>query len=264
MAGASLLTSCHDLPTGVMDEKELSSLLADMQVAEAYYLVEGLPGQSRAGMTNEDSVRKVIRQDILRRHSVSQKEFDATLDWYGNHLDRYDQVLELTRERLEQKSREYASAATQGNTPAEQTQGLWPSSMSIRMSGNTGREEVSFLLKGSDIPPGSRLMWKFNTTALTAPMQAVMAVDYTDGSSGAATRHITSEGAQQLILQTDSTLTPAIVYGYLHTEQKSTLLLDSISLTSEQATPASYYQIYRQKYLKKENPKPQAPVKEKP
>lgn len=240
-----LLAGCSSVPEGVLAPKELASLLADLHKADAYYMVEGDPGQMRAGIVDNDSVKKVLRQSVMRDHGISQQQFDVTLDWYGHNLDRYEEVCDLTIENLE-AYRASLQAATRNNAASES---IWPEALSLRLSGGTGRRSIGFRIPGKDIARGARLKWSFATTALTAPVEVVIAVDYTDGSTALIDRNISSEGRQEISFQTDSTLTPELLYGFVRAEQSSTLLLDSITITTQPLSRLNYYDIHSQRRL---------------
>lgn len=240
-----VLAGCASTPEGVLAPKELASLLADLHKADAYYMVEGDLGQMRSGIADTDSVKKVLRQSVMRDHGVSQKQFDMTLDWYGHNLDRYEEVCDLTIENLEAYRRSLQAASRKDAA----SESIWPEALSMRLGGGTGRQSLGFRIPGKDIARGSRLKWSFATTALTAPMEVVIAVDYTDGSTALIDRNISSEGRQEISFQTDSTLTPHLLYGFVRAEQSSTLLLDSITITTQPLSRINYYDIHSQRRL---------------
>lgn len=233
------------MPEGVLAPGELASLLADLHKADAYYMVEGDPGQMRAGIQESDSVKKVLRQSVLRDHGVSERQFDATLDWYGHNLDRYEDVCDLTIEKLETDRR----ALQASSRKVASSENLWPDALALRLSGGTGRSSAAFRIPAKGIAKGTRMKWSFTTTALTSPAEVVMAVDYTDGSTALVERTIASEGRQEVALQLDSTLVPGLVYGYLRTPQTSSLLLDSITITTQPLSRMNYYDIHSQRRL---------------
>ncbi len=242
------LGACSRTPEGVLSTEELASLLCDLQITEAYYAVEGVPGVGRAGLEENDSVKKVLRQSVLARHGVSQPQFETTLDWYGRNLDRYEDVCERSMQLIEERKQTLAAASRKGESEAAAS--LWNGPLSLRMSGTTGRDMACFSITGEGIGKGDRLEWSFGTTALTAPIDVVMAVDYSDGSTSVRTHRVTGEGRQRLPLQTDSALTPLRLYGYLRVSQHSPLLLDSIALKNLPMTPVKYYDIHTQKTLR--------------
>lgn len=244
LAAALLLGACSDKPENVLGTEQLASLLADMNVAEVYMALEGLPGQpARAGLEETDSVKKVMRQSVLMNNGITQADFDRTLNWYGHHLDKYEEVCERSQEILEERQK-----ALRANPQASQVnaESLWPGPLALTMSGHTGRSRIAFEQKLAPQAKGEMLEWKFNTNAMVNPLQAVIAVEYADGSTALLERSIASEGRQSVRFQIDSTASPKRVYGYLTTTQPTILILDSITLQSAPSNSGSYYEINRQ------------------
>ena len=240
---ALTLAACHRKPEGVLSEEKLANLLADLNVADAYIMTEGLPGQSRAGYADSDSLNKIMRQSVMLQHGVSEQDFARTLDWYGHHLDRYEEVCELQLQAIQKRK------GVAGQAAGPSGDNLWNQSISLRMGGNTGRDTLTFTIPAEGLKPGDRLELTFNTTALTAPLTAVVAADYTDGSSVLASSNITGAARTGTSLQLDSTLTPRSIYGYIATPQSSTLLLDSIALRRLPLNDVKYYDIHSQRRL---------------
>lgn len=127
---------------------------------------------------------------------------------------------------------------------------LWKGAISQRLSGGTGRRQLAFTLPSAGLDKGARMIWSFHITSITTPVEVLMAVDYSDGSTALLERQLMSEGRQEIALQTDSTRKPQLVYGYLRAPQSSQLLLDSITLTSQPLNRINYYDIHSQKQLK--------------
>jgi len=244
---AFIAAACASSPEGIMSAEQLASVLADLNTAEAYYAVEGVPGQLRSGYVDNDSVKKVMRQSIFHNHGVSQQQFEATLDWYGHHLDKYEDICDRSMELLEQRRSRLAAASRNATTSSDHS--LWPGAISMRLAGNTGRNAVSYDIAPRGLKKGDRLQWSFSTTALIAPADVVMAVDYTDGSTALITHRLTSEGRQCVALQLDSSRVASRLYGYVQPQQRATLLMDSITLVSVPLSRTNYYEIYRQKIL---------------
>ena len=237
-----MLAGCHHKPEGVLSSTQLADLLADLDVANAYIMTEGLPGQSRAGYADSDSVNKIMRQSVMLQHGVSEETFARTLDWYGRHLDQYEEVCELSMASIGKRK----AAAHSSESESADGNNLWPESISIRMAGNTGRDTIPFSIGGAGLSKGDRLELTFNTTAMSVPLTAVIAADYTDGSSAMSTSTITGGARSRASLQLDSTLTPKAIYGYIATQQSAPLLLDSIAIRRLPLNNVKYYEIHSQ------------------
>lgn len=250
-----MLAACHSAPDDVVKPSEMASLLADMDVAKAYYQVEGMPG-AMAGMEENDSMCRVLRQSILMEHGVGEDAWQKSLDWYGHHLDLYEEVGEMRIKEIEKRQRE---SATLTSADISET-GLFPvPSMpsALSLAGHTGRREFVFSLPASSLKKGDRLEWKFSTTSLSQPLEVIIGAEYGDTLLSLTSRHLMSEGAQAIPLQIDSTRKPSRIFGRIRPSQYSLLLLDSLRV---EVTPLSairntrYYDIMRQNVYR--TPKP--------
>ena len=85
VAAAALLSSCSKTPKGVIPEKDMAVLLADM--AEGDAVVE----LNRSDYGSDES-RKALKQSILIKNGYTQADFDKSLMWYGHNLDIYGDV----------------------------------------------------------------------------------------------------------------------------------------------------------------------------
>ena len=80
-----MLVACSSTPDYVLSEDDMAALLVDIHKGESYVDMHyNVYSDSRS-----DSLRKVLRQSILRKHNVSQELFDTSLVWYGHHIDTY-------------------------------------------------------------------------------------------------------------------------------------------------------------------------------
>lgn len=243
LSGAALLSSCSTRPDDVLDEDALSSLLADLYVGEAYTAIEG--GQYTA-TASLDSARKVLRQSTMQAHGVSQAQFDSTLSWYGHNLGRYSEVCEKVIDELKHRQAE-AQNKEVGDDGKTDSSNLWPSQPSLRLTPAQGERTINFDIEPSAPGKGDRILWEFKTINLSSPLDAFLAVDYSDNSTGYTARTLSSAGRQSLSLQTDSTKTVKRIYGYTRVRQNEPLVLDSISLESTPFNPTHYYELSTQR-----------------
>jgi hypothetical protein len=73
-----------------LPEKEMVSLLLDVNIAESYssILKDSL---HRAGMKNIDSL-SVYYKDIFAHHKITPDQFTQSLEWYKSHPDELDSL----------------------------------------------------------------------------------------------------------------------------------------------------------------------------
>jgi len=246
LPAALLIASCSNRPDDVLPPDKLASVLADINTLEGYYAVEGVPGQSRSGLDDNDSIKTVLMTGLLAGHGLTREQFDHSLDWYGRHIDQYEDVCDRTLSLLEARRKNI----TADPSAERRSDSLWPYDISVRMAGNTARDTLAFCVTASSIKPGDRLAWRFNTTAMQAPLDVTLAVDYSDGSTVVLTRKVSSEGKQCIEFQTDSTLTPRLIYGTIAVLQKATMLIDSVDLSTTPLSTTRYYDIHAQQRKK--------------
>lgn len=241
--GAAVLSSCSTRPEGVLDEDEMASLLSDLYVGEAYTSIEGGQYTTTASL---DSVRKILRQSTMQAHGVSQEQFDSTLSWYGHNLGRYSEVCEKVIDDLKQRqaTARNKEVADDGNAASSN---LWPAHSAVRLTPVQGEHSISFDIEPSAPGKGDRILWEFKTINLSSPLDAFLAVDYSDNSTGYTSRTLSSAGRQSLSLQTDSSKTVKRIYGYTRMRQNEPLLLDSITLESTPFNPIHYYELNTQR-----------------
>ena len=104
VTAAALLSSCSKTPKGVIPEKDMAVLLADM--AEGDAVVE----LNRSDYGSDES-RKALKQSILIKNGYTQADFDKSLMWYGHNLDIYGDVYDDVVSILEDRQRDARNEA---------------------------------------------------------------------------------------------------------------------------------------------------------
>lgn len=243
LAGSIFGAGCSHRPEGVLSDEEAASLLADLHIAEAYGTLEG--NHDAVGITENDSVRKVLRQSIMKTHGVSEAQLDTTLGWYGHNLDKYGEMYERVLENIDEKQK---MLAEKRNSAEDSKPGLWPYDNLLRISGSEKMPAlVTFDVDGKKIPKGGRLEWEAKTINAREVVEIYMAAEYPDGSVGYLQRTFSGDGRHNVALQTDSSQSVRRVYGYLRVKQTQPLLLDSIRLVTTPFSETNYYETHSTK-----------------
>jgi len=99
------VSSCNSRPKGVINEKDMTSILIEMHKLDGIILEKGFQ------YGNPDLKQKYY-QFILKKYDVTQAEFDSSLVWYNKNPKKfeviYDNVLvQLTEFENEVKSNKY-------------------------------------------------------------------------------------------------------------------------------------------------------------
>lgn len=149
VAAAALLSSCSKTPKGVIPEKDMAVLLADM--AEGDAVVE----LNRSDYGSDES-RKALKQSILIKNGYTQADFDKSLMWYGHNLDVYGDVYDDVVSILEDRQRDARNEAKKVGerlVAAGDSVDVWQQSHSLLSTGVSAAVWCSWL---SLIPPTAR------------------------------------------------------------------------------------------------------------
>lgn len=91
----TLFFSCKkEKETPPVAPAKMEAIVLDLELANAYAVS---PGQQ-----SPDSLSKAYRALIFRKHGMSEKEYEAHLDWYFQHPAELDSVYTHVRNKLEE------------------------------------------------------------------------------------------------------------------------------------------------------------------
>jgi len=220
---AVLFSGCRKRPEGVLSDKQMVDLMADMQLAESYadYDYSG---------PNLQIYRNGLAESVLVAHGVSREELDSTLSWYGRNLDDYTKLFEKVDKRIIEKRK---IALKTGDADLDVSQGdmLWPYTENgvISKLGSADGWVVSIPAPG--LEKGDMLEWAMHFPVY-ATFVGVLGVEYEDGTGEAVSSNFTGGMSVNLRLQTDTGKIVDRIYGTmrLKEELKSSVFADSIRL----------------------------------
>lgn len=215
VAAAALMSSCSKTPKGVIPEKDMAVLLADM--AEGDAVVE----LNRSDYGSDES-RKALKQSILIKNGYTQADFDKSLMWYGHNLDVYGDVYDDVVSILEDRQRDARNEAKKVGeklVAAGDSVDVWQQSHSLlfdrRQCG--GLVQLAFSYPAdSEMRTGDRYEWRMQMVNAKNAATLFVGVDYADGSSEFQSQSLMPEETASIVLQTDSTRTTKRVYGYMN------------------------------------------------
>lgn len=217
------MTGCERRPADVLSEKETVSLMADLQLAEAYLRV------NPSGSINEAD-RKAIADGVLREHGVSRHQYDATMAYYGHNFDKYVELYDKAGQQIRKKERHYQK---DGNSSSERdaSSGLWPYGKNALLSSMSPRSGLVFSVDPGRFEKGETLEWSFRMHK-SDMVNVVLGVVYDNGLSDYVTQ--SSQGDRRVVvkLPTDSAYKVKRIFGTLRPQTTGIfpLWLDSISL----------------------------------
>ncbi len=216
-------SSCSRRPGGVLTEKKMVELVADMQLAEAY-------ATTQPHAPDQRSARSELGEGVLAAHGVSHEELDSTWGWYGKNLDEYSKLLLKVDKRLAEKKREIMKPLA-GMSQENESGMLWPYSGNGQISPLGTTDGWILSLSNPEMQPGDRLIWKLHINQMHS-LTGVLGVEYADGSSSAVTSGFNGRNNIELSLPTDTGKTVRRIYGSVRLKEEALrpIFADSISL----------------------------------
>ena len=215
----TLLPACIERPDGMLSEDETVDLLTDMQLAEAYL--------NQVGPSMSDSARRAMAEGVLLRHGVTKDQLDKTLAYYGKNADEYVALFDKVNKRIDSR-RNRLTGKISNESKAENN--IWPYSPFALFSRNGSSDGIVFSLDGEAMDPGEQLEWKLRMNN-NGQADALLGVEYIDGSSTYVKRSIGGNRNVKIDLQSDTGKIIKRVFGYFNVNRSVLpLWVDSISL----------------------------------
>ncbi len=234
-----LLVGCNKRPDGILSDKKMADILADLSLVEALS-VRGQYGLER------DSMKKIMRQSIMMHHGVSETDFDSTLVWYGHNMEQYAKLYKRVDKVLAQRAETIIPHEDQQNE-----NNLWPLPKMLAISPYNGKRGFSFTMTGNSISPGDMVQWSMNITGGEPGGTIILAAQYPDKEMSYVRATLNEHGLTRLSLQTDSARRPNSIIGYVHYRQRPMhrIWFDSITLVTKSVEQRRYSAISNQQHI---------------
>lgn len=225
-------SNCTNVPDGVVSESKMEKILYDS------YLGEGL-SESELTPIYETKAKDLYLKSVLKKYDVSQKEYDASLTWYMQHLDIYtkiyDKVLvklkkEEAKLKMESGDSTFASEILKGDTVE-----LWRNSSEIYLSGVPLIGNLLTEIKTNEtFVLGDSIFLKadvhlFYASKRQAP-RIVLTLNYQNDSAKTITQPITETRIYTIKIQADTTKRLNSIVAGFYQNQSSVLSVKGISL----------------------------------
>lgn len=251
-----LLTACNKRPKHVLSDSKMTDVLVDIHISEAYM------NRPYSGFVS-DSSHRVMRQAILRKHGVSQEDFDSTIVWYGYNIEKYTAVYDKVQQRLTDRITKANKQA--GNIEEEMDENsLWNMPHMITLSPHTAMSNFSFSIPSDKLQKGDVIEWTMRINRTYSPGTVVLAAEYDKFDTQLVRQVFRDDEKIRVTLQTDSTRLPKRIFGYVSLiERPSNIVwVDSINLYRTPLNPQNYSSIngLRSFNLKKANENRTTPV----
>ncbi len=191
-----VLSCKQKTPDGVLGVGEMENVLYD------YHLAQGLAQQ--APTDSAAFYQRYYKECVFRKYGISQKTFDASMEWYERHTDKLQKIYATLAERL--------GGTIDGDVPVLANGSLGGDTLSLWRGANTVMLHSQGMNHYTHTQPadtaykeGDMLQWKFNTEWYYHEGErrvAVCAVVHYEGDSIATTRkNVYSDGEQILSMR---------------------------------------------------------------
>lgn len=244
IAAALLAGACSKVPGGVIPPDRMAELLADFHTGEA------VVDMNRTEFYN-DSLRQLYKQSVYARHGVTPEEVDSSFSWYGRHMAEYMEVYDKTIEILDHRLIETGNriAAEAALSIAGDSVDVWPNARFITFSSTMPSRIAAFSFSNDENwERGDSYTWRAKFFNNTENLCFTMVTEYTDGTVEIATRNFSADGWNELVFNTDSTLTANRIYGFIEGLSRPGTMLrtDSMEMIRKRVdhnTPVSRYNV---------------------
>lgn len=246
--------SCRRTPSGVLSKKEMSRLLADMHIAESVV-------DLNQNEYHSDSMKRVLKESVLRHHGVTQETFDTSLVWYGQHLDMYIKVYDDVIANLEKRNRELGTALVQSAiTMAGDSVDVWSGLRYATLDNRAISRYLTFdIERDENWEKGDVYTWRLKLLDNeNLSVQWSIVAEYEDNQIESLTATTGNSDWNEVIFAGDSTKIPTRIKGYVEVRPARaysqadkertgklfssgyTTNIDSLSLIRKRLNPDSY------------------------
>lgn len=229
----SLSAGCSKRPDGVLSERKMVDVMADMQIARA--------------MT-ETSPESGIGDEILRSHGVTRQEMDCTLNWYGHNMDKYADLYAKVDKELLKRKKKLGADVTREKEESGSDLNLWPFSEKTILSPDASNFALVLSLENPELKKGDIVEWKFRINSVAVSTISVLGAEYSDGTVNYVIRR--NSGKRNILteLQTDSSKKVSRLFGTFRTARSNDMpiWIDSIALLRQPYDSLNYYKINHQ------------------
>ena len=248
-----MLIACDKAPRGIIGERKMAQIVADLQVADAYVTTN--PDQF-----DTDSARQALKQSIFAKHGVTAHMYDTSLVWYAHNMDVYTDVYDRAAKVLSDRRNtiEHDNGLASGKRNSKPRHGvgsrklysaqgdtanMWNGPIQLIATGGLDGAYYPFEIEpANDAQPGDRYQLSFKYNSIGSKLDLTVAADYRDGSSSIMSHMTTADGWSTTTLQTDTAREVRRIYGYIHYNltPAGLAMLDSIQLLRMRHDPYSY------------------------
>lgn len=233
------VVGCNKRPKGVLSEKDMISLIVDLELAETYVSLYNEDGY-------EEQFRSAALEGVLKKHHLSKADFDSTMTWYGHNIDVYSEVLNKADEELTKRQMKVSGGVIEEATLED----LWPYSKHYMINPQSASDNLAFSISPEEISKGDKFEWKGRLSSM-ADGSVMIGVEYDNGKSSYAYKQLMGINKIDMGLQTDTAYRVKRIFGNLHINRlpnsRSIVWVDSLALAKFPFDSTEYHKIYSQR-----------------
>lgn len=163
VAAIALLSSCKpSVPPEYIQPDDMEDLIYD------YHLAQGIASQQDG---NQDYNRVLTFELVLKKHGLTQAQFDSSLVYYYTRADRFQEIYKHVQERLDTEAEKYGAATNDvritANSLSGDTTDVWKGNRALMLINDRPYHLYQFSQKAdTSYRAGDSFMMSLNSTWL--------------------------------------------------------------------------------------------------
>lgn len=210
--------SCKpQVPSSYIQPDEMEDILYD------YYIADGMANNEDADAGEQAYNNGLYKLAVLKKHGVSQADFDSSLVYYARHADRLHRIYENIEKRLASTAVGMGASAGDyllGTTENADTADIWNEERSCALSPSMPSNVLSYNVKADTaFHKGDRIVLSFDTRFIyqdgTKDGVAMLALRLDNDSVVSRCIHMSSASHYTLNVSDDKKVGIKEVYGFI-------------------------------------------------
>ena len=163
VAAAALMVSCKpSVPSEYIQPDAMEDLIYDYHVAQGIAMLQD---------GSQDYNRRLNFELVLKKHGLTQAQFDSSLVYYYTRADRFQEIYKHVQERLNNEAEKYGAAVSEGPIKAASLSGdtsdVWKGNRALMLLNDRPYHLYQFAQKADTAyRAGDSFMLSMNTTWL--------------------------------------------------------------------------------------------------
>ncbi|MFV0471838.1 MAG: DUF4296 domain-containing protein [Paludibacteraceae bacterium] len=150
-------SSCFK-PRGVLNKEKMTEIIVTIHQTEGALQAEGF-------QTNTPENKKKYMEAVLKKHNISQADFDSSLVWYTKHPKEFGLIYEDVLARIDTLNAKVERGAfhPESNVANNQEYDIWTLKRKYSFTKDSARNRLDFeiLGNGDNLTPGDRYVLSF-------------------------------------------------------------------------------------------------------